>query len=137
MSNAFFKGKRVDNGEWVFGGALNQTDCYGRKINKWYIIDGTSTKYEIGYPYQIERTTLCQYTGKMDNQGVALYKGDIFECEFDGKKCRYYVIWDACNLEWNTVLISEDKEETLPLCCHYFSTVRIIGNVFDNPELLS
>ena len=67
MREIKFRAKRIDNGEWVEGGILHQTDYYGDKVDKYFIIDGTYTvDYDIGEAFEVDENTVCQYTGLKD-----------------------------------------------------------------------
>ena len=39
MKEPLYKGKRVDTNEWAYGGIVHQTDYYGDKVDRWFIID--------------------------------------------------------------------------------------------------
>lgn len=76
-----FKGKRVDNGEWVIGSLI---DAKG----KAYIIvsveaecsDGENTDLYATEWYEIRPDTICQYTGLTDWNGEKIWENDIFKC---------------------------------------------------------
>ena len=151
MREILFKAKRLDNGEWVEGAYLHQTDYYGEKCDKHYIIDGTETDMEgYGEHYLIDKDTLCQYTGFTDKNGNKIWENDIlkgFEYPFcDEGDFNYYahVVWfDNCpafgvytikNPKSNVRGISEGNTEFMD---EWDSEKwEVIGNIFDNPELI-
>lgn len=67
MREFLFRGKAKDNSEWIEGGIVHQTDFYGKKFSKYFIIDGTDTQdYDIGENTEVIPETVCQYTGFND-----------------------------------------------------------------------
>ena len=131
MRTFLFKAKRIDNGEWVVG----DLEHNWKHIPKW--VDGK----------EINPETICQFTDLIDSDDECIYEGDIVELydKNSGVKWRAVVVFGNpyCEYSWgwnlkyigrkpcvNTdILCWVEMEETGAFC-------KIIGNVFDNPELL-
>jgi len=84
---------------------------------------------------------LMQYTGLKDKNGKDIYEGDILgeKLEIDGKMelCGYPVSWWAENAMF-AIDISYLKDNTILDPMHeVFTGLEVIGNIYENPELLS
>lgn len=127
MREILFRGKRLDNGEWVEGSLHIE---YGETRQ-----DGTKTlDYRIlgmrGECYYVDPDTVGQFTGMTDKNGKRIFEGDIcrignliYKVEFK------YSCW------WFTILSSK------VYCCPAFNShcgdlCEVIGNIHDNPEVL-
>lgn len=129
MHNILFRAKRIDNGEWVYGYYIKTHDYLdNREIHLIVGIDSTSfPTNEITDANEVNLETLGQYTGLTDKNGVRIFEGDI--CHFYGGEY-YSGFW-----ELNYVC----KIEICVECLYYLENaefVEIIGNVYNNPELL-
>lgn len=142
-----FRGKRVDNGEWVIGGLI---DAKG----KAYIIvsveteclDGENTDLYATEWYEVLPDTICQYTGLTDKNGKKIWENDIFKCYLLNKyasiKYGTYQIGFDSRLIINVGFYadwSEDSSLKLRKDLGYWVNVEeieIIGNIFDSFELL-
>lgn len=127
-----FKAKRKDNGEWVEGYYV-----YCRKrhyilpiLNKEIGFDEREDKW-----IEIDSGTLCQSTGLKDKNGRKIWENDICEMVYDGKIHIYVVVWDKTELDFKGTNGKENYGRNFEYlgCC---KEIVVIGNIFDNPELL-
>ena len=121
-----FKAKRVDNGKWIIGSYVNC--CYPNKENE-------TGHFILEYPnkyHEICTNTLCQCTGLEDKNGNLIWENDIVNL----KTGKAIVIWDKA--EWRIKWI---KDTIWRKDLHFWTNeddwqCEVIGNIFDNPELL-
>lgn len=132
MREILFRGKRVDNGEWVYGSLLNP---YRKKPLIAHYENGQEI---LGYTVEVIPDTVGQYTGLKDKNGKRIFEGDILIYVVDGEydvNEKYLVVFDDDEAAFRTKFYCEGKymcyEDIIP--CENF---EIIGDIHDNPELL-
>ena len=142
MSNReyLFRGKRIDNGEWVEGSIVHQTDLYGTKVDRYFIIDGTETEdYDIGPAYEVIPETVGEYIERNDKNGKKIFNNDIVKTKY-GRLCVVYRLlsptYNAYDLRCieTTTNISHKAPDKFDIW--WSENLEVIGNVHDNPELL-
>ena len=114
-----FRGKRIDNGEWIYGWLVIQSD------NTAYI----SEHYKRGEWVEVDPKTVGQYTGMSDKNGKGIFEGDII------KSARGY----NAVAEWvddGRFLGFTIERERKIMYIGQESAVEIIGNVYENADLL-
>lgn len=134
-----FRGKRTDNEEWLEGSLITGVFFRdGKDIP--YILDADTSEYDC-FIYEVDSETVCQLTGLTDKNGKKIWENDIVKIKFenpDGELNHYEyqnmkIVWDSEYLRW----IYADKcsdMDSLGEC--YPDDIEVIGNIFDNPELL-
>lgn len=124
MREILFKAKRLDNGEWVEGDLLHT-----RHADVVLISDFKDQLF------RCDGNTLCQYTGLTDKNGQKIWEYDICEMVYDGTIHIYVVVWDKTELDFKGTNGKENYGCNFEYlgCCE---EIVVIGNIFDNPELL-
>ena len=94
---------------------------------------------ELGTEKLIDPSTICQCTGLKDEDGKKIFEGDIvgyIDCTstengYSEHYCRGLVAWDEETASFQvTERLSAESYEVLDRGCN------VLGNIFDNPELL-
>jgi uncharacterized phage protein (TIGR01671 family) len=148
MRDIIFRGKRVDNGEWVYGAFVPDALEGSNDLVSWGFIRNYNK--EIGHMQTIEvdRDTVGQFTGLCDKNGKKIFEGDIIElinadgetirvlCEFGNAKRDIYG-----NLVEITgfYFLRNDGKKTFPIINNYagkhdLELFEVIGNIHDNPN---
>lgn len=126
--NFLYKAKRKDNGEWIEG------DLY--TSGRWLNVFNKDATY-IGNTEllkEVDPSTICRYTG-CEGNGIKKWEKDIFECPDGDETERYTIEWDADALCWQAYAVFDNSFQ-MALGEFYPSEIYVIGNTFDNPELL-
>ena len=124
MREILFRGKRVDNSEWVEGYYCRAFRWAGDKEPVPAIQENDSFMFRA-----IDPETVGQYTGLTDKNGNRIFEGDIIKfCT--GLKKPYIVEFDTGRF---VLTRSDAHAEIIDVC---IVPCEVIGNIHDNPELL-
>lgn len=137
MREILFKAKRIDNGEWAEG---YYTECNG----KTFIgidISIYSDIFEVFCTpvirwFEVDPKTLCQFTGLCDKNGKKIWENDILMAHLDEsypEDATYETVeWNING--WGTRENgSMDREYLGEFDLEHY---EVVGNIFDNKELL-
>ena len=122
MREIKFRGKRVDNGEWVYGDIAHHDNVISHVGQ--HPADGSMVVFDL------DPTTVGQYTGLLDKDGREIYEGDILEFNHRGD-VRSYVIFDDGSFD-----VKNQAKDVLLYLNIINHKVNVISNIHDNPELL-
>lgn len=134
-----FKAKRKDNCEWVQGyyvkGLNVLTNCEETHI----IFEPNTIFYSSGETdgwYRVDPSTICRCTELKDKNGNLIWENDIIKAWSQGT-CAKGKIKQRIDGTW-IMYPAWQKGEMWYLCPdnNGETTVAVIGNIFDNPELL-
>ena len=130
-----FKAKRFDNGEWVKGALVydNMDKLYRIIIELDY---STGTCIAAGKAPRVDASTICQCTGLKDKNGKLIWENDIVK---DEKGNFYKVSWQNNYYQFSWICVKSEIFEVdvkWDLYAMRSFEIEVIGNIFDNPELL-
>lgn len=145
-----FRGKRIDNREWIEGGYAENDGKAFIVMRTRYIPDtrdwDTAEYYENNPCYhltmiEVDPETVCQHTGLTDKNGKKIFERDI--CS-DGKNI-VRIVWSDHH-QWGVEILTKsglNKGLVFPLWqydnCEMngYRELEVAGNLWDTPELLN
>ena len=133
MREAIFRGRRIDNSEWICGSLIIFWD-------KIFIAPQSTNAF---YKFEVFPDTVGQYTGRLDKFGEMVYEGDILQTYIYGPD-------DFVDMGETCVVLFDVHDQAYVLCNSNdvhdryddFGNLgdpkyyQVIGNIYDNPELL-
>jgi uncharacterized phage protein (TIGR01671 family) len=143
MREIVFRGKRVDNGEWVYGNLLHFEEAFAT----WQdiIVASDAALYtkgeeendmgiETGGWYRVDPATVGQWTERMSTTGKRIFDGDkvAYHRMLRGKRVDYVgvVSWDKHSICWRV-----KPNNTIFLDNALLSMIDdVVGNIHDQPE---
>lgn len=161
MRQIKFRGKRIDNSEWVYGYYRAVKYIGHGKMIKGKTEKIQSHKHEIaedGWNWsEVDPETIGQFTGLHDKNGKDIFEGD--EVEYDYLYSEFEMPFGTGHWEWQRACdfveyqgdgfclenecmplcavldMAESMKEAYPTDIEYESGIEVIGNIHENPEL--
>lgn len=132
-----FKAKRIDNGEWVIGNLItNVFFRLGQSIP--YILCPDKAKYDCFEDFtegngifEVRPDTICRCTGSKDKNGNLIWENDITQHRDSDEIKKAYIKYSAPFFVLHSTLGIYSSDTLAD-----FSKIEVIGNKFDNLELL-
>ena len=125
-----FKGKRVDNKEWVIGSLVMV--CDGETLRRYPCIVVSYNNDTFDWD-EVDPNTVGQFTGLHDKNGKEIYEGDIITGVHPT---------NPSVINWSKELASFTIDSNGWAFSHYFQesckpeNIEVIGNIYENPELI-
>lgn len=137
MREILFRAKQIDDGEWVEGyyAMMGKGNLIRHYIVQNCALTGLFEDPEDNMYFndvEIDPETLCQYTGLTDKNGNRIWENDIVRLGED----EYLLI------KWSERYAGWCLQQNKWMFEHFFGeavdegTCEVVGNIFDNPELL-
>ena len=144
MRHIIFRGKRLDNGEWMYGDLIeNQGRFFIYHATSETTIEDNDDRRIVVAAFEVDPATVGQYTGLKDKKWTMIFEGDILLLS-DGKSHSEDVVVEHGLYGWTfynpqTATFYSDGSHTyiaVENCRFMFGTGVVIGNIHDHPDLL-
>lgn len=132
MRKILFRGKRLDNGEWVYGDLIkNQGRCFVyHATSETTIKDNDDNKISV-VAVAVDLDTVGQFTGLPDKDSEQIFEGDILMYDYYSRP----IIEMVSFRDGRFVTICQNHPDSDCSLIMNAKKATVIGNIHDNPEL--
>ena len=106
-------------GRWIEGYLSDENHINSPKLEGEFLIDPS---------------TICQCTGLKDKNGKLIWENDVVNCY--ESECFGVIKWEEDEVRFIFDIVLEDLAFEPEDVYDYIDDMEVVGNVFDNPELL-
>ena len=134
-----FKAKELDGGEWVQGYYVKGLDAFENCEEAHIIFEPNTMFYSSGETdgwYKVDPSTICRCTASKDKNSNLIWENDIARDEHGNL---YKAIWQNNYYQFSWICVKSDVFSfgaKWDLWRIKSFEIEVIGNIFDNPELL-
>ena len=137
-----FKGKRLDNGEWVTGNLIQNPFFKG--VRSWISSEqedktrlrSISRTQALWNSIEVDSSTICQCTGLKDKNGKLIWENDIMVAHLDKYNPDDITYAIVAWRENGWVTIENGSDDLNPIDDFTTENFEVVSTRFDNPELL-
>ena len=123
-----YRGKRLDNGQWVEGSLIGEDVIVGK------IVDFEEDYFTTEFWDKVVPETVGQFTGMTDKNGTKIFEGDIVR-HID-TTCHVVEVVNS-EVYFDTEMLEFGFRYSNELFhCQFNNEFEVIGNIYDNKELL-
>ena len=135
MREILFRGKRADNGEWVYGYLVRRPSAIQMPgyAGPWYIEVPPKNPDDDGGVYHVLPDTVGQYIGVTDIHGVKVFEGDIVLERYHDPECGIQIIigsvfWSESRRQYEiTYGFSDDS-----VCLSNTGVFEVVDSIYDD-----
>ena len=148
MREILFRGKRIDNGEWVYGGYYHEK--VGEYFTAVFIVEHLTSG--VRENHRVDPATVGQFTGMTDKNGKKIFEGDVLHAD-NGSNSSVIVVlfgefypkmfYDMLDLFCSGLIHipalgfhGKSVKNGEELLLFQSPCMSVIGNIHDNPELV-
>lgn len=129
MREILFRGKRVDNGEWIEGSFVKMDDIRCMIVTH-------SSGGAVSFGNQVDPKTVGQFTGLTDKNGKKIFEGDILQGTIVSRWAKNVIRCEVVYSNDGFISVNRTRNSDWVHKVRFAKDVKVIGNIHDNPELL-